>query len=214
MPRQIVSITLTLMLVLILEQGPVRAQETTLPITPDPAGCVENLTIDQFRPLVVGTTVAASPTVPEATASPVAFSPLNGTPADEETVAAITARVIELAACINAENTLGFYSQFSPESVRQQLGGQNITEDDLAALAATTPVAAQAEDWVTIIGIREVRVLADGRVGALVDTHFPLLSADIQTDYFTFANIDGRWLIDAILEGLETVYPPTATPAA
>lgn len=217
MRRQIIGTILTFMLVLILapKPGPVLAQESLLPITPDPAQCVENLTIDQFRPLVVSTTVAstpvASPTVPEAIGSPVPFTLPDGSPADEATITAVTARVVELAACINAENTLGFYGQFSPESVRQQLEGQNITDADVDALAAITPVASPPNRWVTVVDIREVTILPDGRVGALVDTLFPLVSADIQTDHFTFANIDGLWLIDTVVENLETLYPPTAT---
>lgn len=222
MHRQITGTVLTFMLVLILapKSGSVLAQDMLLPITPDPTQCVENLTIDQFRPLVVSTTIAstpvASPTAPEAIGTPSPFTLPDGSPADASTTAAISKRVVELAACINAENTLGFYGQFSPDSVRQQLAGQDITDADVDALAAITPVASPSDRWVTVIDIRDATILPDGRVGALVDTLFPFVSDDIQTDYFIFANIDGRWLIDTVVENLETVYPPTAklaTPA-
>jgi hypothetical protein len=216
MRQYIIVIILTFMLGLVIAPNPgqVLAQETIFPITPDPAQCVENMTIDQFRPLVVSTIVPspiASPAVPEAIGTPSPFALPTGSPADDATIAVVTARVVELAACINAENTLGFYGQFSPDSVRQQLEGQDITDADVDSLAAITPVASPPDRWVTVIDIREVQVLPDGRVGALVDTLFPLVSADIQTDHFTFANIDGLLLIDTIVEGLETVYPPTAT---
>jgi hypothetical protein len=217
MRRQIIGLFVTFMLVLALAPNPgaTLAQEQILPLTPDPAQCVENLTIDQFRPLAISTAVA-SPTAPKAIGTPLPFTLPDGSPADDATVAEVTARVVELAACINAENTLGFYGQFSPDSVRQQLEGQNITDADVDALATITTVASPPDRWVTVIDLREVHILPDGRVGALVDTLFPLVSADIQTDHFTFVNIDGLWLIDTIVEGLETVYPPTAalaTPA-
>jgi len=60
-----------------------------------------------------------------------------------------------------------------------------------------------------VIAFREGRLLADGRIGALVDTRFPSESLDIQTDYFVFTLTDERWLIDSITEGLEAIFPPT-----
>jgi hypothetical protein len=58
--------------------------------------------------------------------------------------------------------------------------------------------------------VREARVLEDGRVGALVETIFPDEAPGPQVDFIIFVQEDGRWLLDEIIEDLETQYPPTA----
>jgi hypothetical protein len=71
--------------------------------------------------------------------------------------------------------------------------------------------------YASLIAIHDVVVLPDGRVGALVEAIFPDEAPGIQVDDFYFAEQDGRWLVDGIVEDLDGQYPPeteVATPAA
>jgi hypothetical protein len=212
MSRRLVAVVLVSMAlpVSLLAGGVARAQDVSLPVTPDPSQCTVTLTPDQMRALLAATPPAETTPTVAADASPTAFALPEGDPADETTITAVTETTIQLLACINGRNTLGFYSLISPESVRRQLAAQRATESDLAAVFARTPTPAAVDAWATLLAVREVRVLADGRVAALVDSHFPNEEPDVQTDLFYFLRQDGRWYVDDIVEDLEDRFPATA----
>ena len=67
-----------------------------------------------------------------------------------------------------------------------------------------------------LVGVREARVLPDGRVGALVDDHDPTApgAPPVSTDFVIFAREGGRYVMDQVIAGLEMAYGPNAgTPA-
>ncbi|MEA2513136.1 MAG: hypothetical protein QOF33_2137 [Thermomicrobiales bacterium] len=199
----------------LLLAGPLtaRAQDTTeLPVTPDPSEC----TVQAPTPAEFVAMANASPQAGTddamAAATPSTFTLPEGAPADEETRQAVIQTLREVVACINAGDYLAFYAYASPRLLHEQLAGEGITEENIAAVG--TPVVVAEGQRATLVDVREVIVLPDGRVGALVDTIFPEEQPGVQTDFFAFVEQDGRWLIDEIVEDLEGQYPPEATPTA
>ena len=197
---------------------------TGLPDTPDPARCtVQAPTIDGLLGRLGATPVPSAPRTGSPTegdeeapvATPPAFTLPDGEPADNPTVEAITALMLEVVACLNTGNVLTLFAFTSDAFLERVQATTPFTEEDAAYFEAT-PAARPAELYVTLVAVREVTVLPDGRVGALVDAISPDESAEVQTDYFLFVEEDGHWLIDEIVEDLEGRYPPEpiATPAA
>lgn len=185
----------------------------TAPGTPIPleaAECrVEPRSLESFE-VVVSTPVAVSATPPPATPVPMPA----GEPAAAETVAAITATVSELIACRNAVDIGRYYALWTDDGISrlytlvpEALGPEVLQSVRRAETATPTPLGPDAA-W-TVEEIANVRVLADGRVGAHI-----LLSIQDRpvTFYWIFARQRDRYLIDdttlVVLEGLE------GTPAA
>lgn len=223
-----VSLLLALLAALVLG-GAVAAQDGTaivlpdgLPVTPDPSECtVEARSIDDLLAEYGATPVAATPSVGEAASpaaspatGPAAFTLPAGEPADGPAVEAITATLRELLACANTGNFLVFF-EFITEDLAEEFTAEPISQEEVDFLRGTLP-ALPPEQYGTLVDVREATLLPDGRVGALVDTIFPEEGPGVQTDWFVFEEVDGRWLIDEIVEDLEGQYPPTetATPAA
>ena len=200
-------------------------QDSALPITPDPSECTETVTVDELLarlnvtevPATPESTAVATPLVPEEeTASPAAQVSLpDGDPADEATIAAVTKTMRQVLACENAGNTLGSFALLSDSFVRESQAEEPFTKDD-AALLAASPEALPADVRATLYAVHDVRVLAGGRIGALVETDFPDQPPDgIEVDFLFFIEQDGRYLIDDVIEDLEGQYPPvsaTVTP--
>ena len=214
MPRPSMLMALAFSALLTLSVGKsTAAQETTgLPVTPDPAECTaEPVTIDELLALTGATPIPGTPNagMEETAATPAAFALPEGEPADEETVAAVTATLREALACLNTGNFLTAFAFFSEDFQRRDLEEFPITEADVAFFEAT-PQALPAEWHASLLAVREARVLEDGRVGALVETIFPDEAPGAQVDFIIFVEEDGRWLLDEIIEDLEAQYPPTA----
>jgi hypothetical protein len=194
--------------------APAGAQEG-LPVVPDPAECtVDAPTIDDVLAQVGATPVAELP-AEEAITMPAAFSLPEGEPADAETVDAVTATVREALACINTGNWLSVFAFFSDDYSRRFGEANPISEAEVEMLRTPVPEM-PAEARATLQAVREVRVLEDGRVAALVETIYPGESPPGgEVDFFVFVEEDGRWLIDDMVEDLEGQYPPvggTPTP--
>lgn len=141
-----------------------------------------------------------------------------GEPADAATVDAITARVRISFACYNAGNHLAGFALVTDEFLVSQVGLALFDADFVATLEAD-PVALTEDQQTEMIGVREVTVYADGRVGALVDYkgHYPSEAEGIgglETDLWIFKNVNGVWLLDESIQNLEGLYGPDATPAA
>ena len=215
MPRPSMLATLGFSALLTLSvSNPIAAQDTiSLPVTPDPADCTaEPVTIEELLGLIGATPIPGTPSpemYEERVATPAAFTLPEGEPADEETVAAVTASLYEALACLNTGNFLIGFAFFSDDFQRRDLQEFPITEADVAFLEAT-PQALPADMHASLLAVREARVLEDGRVGALVETIFPDEAPGPQVDFIFFVQEDGRWLLDEIIEDLETQYPPTA----
>ena len=155
----------------------------------DPSACrVEPRTAESLQQLAA--TPAAAQSTPGGTAaSPTVFVMPEGQPADEATVAAITATYQELVACLNAGDYLRAYALYSDAYLRRNFGPEAI-----AAIAAT-PAPVEASRRVAFAGVREARVLQDGRVGAVVQVTGPDGGGGV-AGFSVFARVGERWLVD------------------
>lgn len=180
--------------------APVAAQDATppaLPATPEAAACtVEPRSITFFEQFI-GTPTAEQATPAIAATPAAAFEMPAGDPADQETVAAVTATVVELAACLNAGDFLRYFALFTDDYFRgvvEEFGP--LPEEEFAAFGAT-PQALPAENRAAILAVVDVRVLADGRVAGLFDVYDPFETPPGPARfYWEFVEQDGRWLID------------------
>ena len=216
-PSMLTALVFSTLLTLSVSHS-IAAQDTTsLPVTPDPTECTaEPVTVEELLALAGATPVPGTPgaNMEETAATPGAVTLPAGEPADEETVAAVTASLREALACLNTGNFLTAFAFFSDDFQRRDLQELPITEADVAFLEAT-PEALPAELHASLLAVREARALEDGRVGALVETIFPEEGPEPQVDFIIFVQEEGRWLIDEIIEDLEAQYPPTvATPTS
>ena len=220
-----------------------RAQEATPAasgsVVPDPAECtVEPRSIDSVRAVLgaadSGTerpgaaepgTDDAEPADPELGEPidpelggpppvPVGVALPAGEPADEATVAAVTATARQFLACLNAGDVPRMYALVSDEFLRQSFAGQPPTEAVLAYFTAP-PTPRPVETRASFLGLRQARVLPDGRVGALVDDRDPTVPGvpPVSTDFVVFAEAGDRWVMDQLIAGLERTHGPEATPA-
>jgi hypothetical protein len=99
--------------------------------------------------------------------------PSGGVPADPSIVAAVTETVEMSAACLNAGDIPRFTALYTDEAFYLALGGGSITdpemfEQQLASLA--TPQPLPLDERVEVPSVRDVRVLPDGRVTAIIGT--------------------------------------------
>jgi uncharacterized cupredoxin-like copper-binding protein len=118
--------------------------------------------------------------------------PLDGRPADPDTVAGVTEVVRELVACLNADDTARLVALFTDDywrrlnAVEFGLGA----EPNLDRAGSLVPLAGQEG----IPSVEDVRVLADGRVAAVLR---PRLEENEQFfNYYVFQRAADRWLID------------------
>lgn len=207
---------------LALNQG--AAQDATpADLSPNPEECtLEPRTIAELQ-AIYGT--PAPEGSGEATsmvqAEPEAFVMPEGELADEATTAAIVEAIRVNVACYNAGDYLASFTGVTDEFLVTQVGTSLFDEDFVAAMEAS-PVELAEEHQTELLSVREVIVLEDGRVAALVDYagHFPVDTEGIngiETDLWIFENVDGAWRLDEVTENLEgTEHGPDdlATPAA
>jgi hypothetical protein len=186
----------------------------TLPLTPDPSMCTaEPLTVDELLERMGGAPMPATPGSMGAGGTPPPAPPFTlpeGKSADPETVAALTITMVEHLACQHTGNWLAVFTTYTDDFLRQLRADAIITAQDIASWREATPEPVAAEEYTTFLGVREARLLADGRVGALVDADFKD-EEGVETDFLYFEHHDGRWLIDEVVFALEEQYPP-ATP--
>jgi hypothetical protein len=129
----------------------------------------------------------------------------DGEPADVVTVAAITATLHEALACLNANDILRFTALFTDEMVLVLFASDPLPAEALPFLAAT-PEASPPELWLGYLGVRDARVLPDGRVAALGDSWDPTEPPYGRgTDFAIFRQVGDRWLIDSLIENVVIV---------
>ncbi len=197
--------------------APVAAQDAApiaLPVTPDPAAClVEPRTIEDLYALL-GTPVPAAPEGPRSMSTPASGSAEvslpAGEPAGSATVVAITATIVQAYACFNAGDYLSAFALYSDDAL-QRFTEQGPFTEDIAAFFLATPEAFPEDFRSSVLAVRDVRVLPDGRVGALVDTNDPTSPPEgADVDFVVFVEQDGRYLIDEEITDLELAGSPAA----
>jgi ketosteroid isomerase-like protein len=193
------------------------AQEATpaaLPAVPDPSECrVEPRSLAEI--VQTAATPTGGPGPGSGTATPVTVRELDGDdfvapegePADAETAAAVTATLREFFACFNAGDLPRLFGLYSDDFIRRDFAGAS--EEELAFLAEA-PAAAPMDQRVTLVAVRDVQVLDDGRVGAFVDLIDPTSNQPAgETDFFYLMEEDDRYKIDGF-----AVVSAAGTPAA
>jgi hypothetical protein len=144
---------------------------------------------------------------PSAATDGTLVDPLTGKPADEETTRRVTETVELLIGCVNLGYQFKWLYLFTPEYLAVLLAEQlgSVTAADVqflneAAPAEVSPGPLPEEQQTLILAIEEVQRLDDGRVIATV------VSDDLSSDdgpsprQFLFREVDGRFLIDGVLE--------------
>jgi hypothetical protein len=204
--------------------GRVAAQDATpaSDMSPDPEQCtltprtLEEVQAIHGDPHPAG---AGEATAAALDASPVMVELPEGEPADEATVEGVLATVVQLFACHNAGHYLAGFAAVSDNFLESQVGVALFDEDFVAAMSGE-PVALEEEHQTHLLDIRNVVVLEDGRVAALVDYFAPTPQVEgidgFETDLFIFINVDGTWLLDESIENLERQHGPEgmATPVS
>ena len=196
-------------LVAVASSGAVVAQEATpgggaTPVgeAPPPEECpVDQAAVVERLAALAATPVAAQPT--PTPVDPASFVPPAGEPADEETVAAITATARAFIACINGGSQIAALGLFTDAGIRSLVGAnleQFRNPAVIAAITAQVPVPLAENEQTLFLGVREVAVLPDGRVGAHVDgddLRNPEPGGDV---YFLFVETDDGYLIDEVID--------------
>jgi ketosteroid isomerase-like protein len=146
---------------------------------------VEPLTDEYLTGLAATPQSEASP---ETAAAATPFTMPEGEPAGDAEVEAVNATVRELVACLNAADFRRVYALYTEDYLAMNFAGEQ------AEVAEATPEPTESATENALVGVSDVIVLEDGRVGAQVE----LVSADnLQTTVFVvLENVGDRWLID------------------
>ena len=198
-PLVIVALSLALSLV-----APVSARQATpgpLPTIPAADECqVAPMTIDA----VLAAWPAGTPVPPTDIASEDQLP--QGTPADAPTSAAVTAFEREYLACYNTAQWLRIVALFTNNAL-SSFSGNFADEGELAAFLATagTPVAdAGSAVKIVLVVVRDVRVLPDGRVGAIVEWGRSTDPATVnEVNFHIYVQTDDGWRLDDEISGFE-----------
>jgi hypothetical protein len=137
--------------------------------------------------------VAATPLPASLEASPAPAVPPTGAPADEQTVAEISATWRQYLACISAGDQARMFALLSDNMVRRQLAVDiafGVTEDALFSHLAATPSPLPPDQFVPFVPIDDVRVLSDGRVAVVGP------GEQGRGDVRIFVKTGDRWLLD------------------
>lgn len=156
-------------------------------------------------------------------ATPAAVEPMTtataipeGTEPNEQTRQEITAVIRQLIACTNTGDLLRPLALYGDDYLRRVLNtqGQLTTEAAMELIAPlATPIAVTESFSTRLVEIRDMRVLADGLVAAVVISVPFGGGTFLDTDLLYFARADGGWIIDdAVSDFVETgsVATPTA----
>jgi hypothetical protein len=186
-----VVLALSLCQASVLAQGTPAAADPNVP-APDECQIALPETIefpaDSMRP------VAATPR-PIITEAETPFAPPAGEPADEETVAAITATVRESIACRNAGDFARMLVFLTPNMLAELYGSPATVDPEVLQGIQEGPRALPEPRRLRLDAIESIVMVPDGRVGAVVETSTPRREF---RDYLFFV-LDaesGRWLID------------------
>ena len=175
---------------------------------PAAAECiVEPRSKDELRALF--REASATPVLDSPAASPTPAIVPTGAPADEQTVAEISATWRQFIACISAGDQARMFALFSDDMVRRQFVVDiafGVTEDALFAFLAATPVPFPPDQSIPIPPFDDVRVLSDGRVAVVGP------GEQGRGDVRIFVKDDDRWLLDAWFDLTSSGTPAAGMP--
>lgn len=175
---------------------------TTPPGPPDPALCHAAPATKERYLALHGTPTAATPApVAELFTTP---ADQLGTPADQATINAVTATMMEYGACVNAGKWLNNANLYTAAGFAEDYA--NADSGFLDFIASGTRPASLDETYY-IFSVSAVRVLADGRVGAIVQFG---QNAEHGADYLIFAKVGEQYLIDFWVDEFEASNIPAA----
>lgn len=121
------------------------------------------------------------PSSPPNYATPAPIDPPEGEPADADTVEADTATAMELYACLNANDFMRAFSLFTDDALVRGFMDDGYTQETFVTMSTpTAPMPTEA--WVAL---KDVTVLNDGHIGAIVVERIPDSSSD---DYRIYRN--------------------------
>jgi hypothetical protein len=170
-------------------------------VTPDPADCrVEPRTVENLMAFVATPQSGLASPASRAATPDAAVVP-EGSPADAATVAGVTATARELYACYNANAFLRVFALFTDSYMARSFVAEGITAEAVKLLGTSIPPQAK-DDWMSV-GVQDVRVRSDGRIGAFLVSRNPMGGDTTSTDYYIFVERDGRYLIDAVVLSVE-----------
>lgn len=213
-PRLCLPATVVALFSLLVVGSPeARAQEGTPAAGrngPTAAECsVAPRSADELRALF--REVAATPVIDssELAASPTPASASTGDPADEQTVAEVSATWRQFIACITAGDQARMFALFSDNMVRRQFVVDiafGVTENALFEFLAATPVPLPPDQSVPIPPFDDVRVLSDGRVAVVGP------GEQGRGDVRIFVKEGDRWLLDAWFDLTSSGTPAAGMP--
>jgi hypothetical protein len=176
---------------------------------PTAAECtIEPRSEDELRALF--REVAATPVLDSSESSPTPAMAPTGDPADEQTVAEVSATWRQFIACITAGDQARMFALSSDDMVRRQFVVDvafGVTEDALFEFLAATPVPLPPDQSVSILPFDDVRVLRDGRVAVVGP------GEQGRGDVRIFVREGDHWLIDDWFDLTSSGTPmPESTP--
>lgn len=198
----------------VLAGGAAAAQDATpsgIDLSPNADQCTTTpRTLDEIQAIDAA---GATPAVPIEIAS-VDDLP-TGEPAPKDAIDGVAATVVENVACFNAGNYLALFGSWTDAYLLIQIGAAPYSQDFIDMVSGT-PAALPEAEQMQLLDTREFTLYPDGRVGVLVyyksSSNQP--DDDVKIELWILENVDGRWLLDQNVTGLESVLQDLATPAA
>lgn len=167
----------------------------TFPFTADPADCqVEPRSADELIGLWFEDSTPVALATPESEAAVTEVTVPVGTPADEETVAAVHDTVRQVLGCFVAGDFPRALALFTDDLARQFGPEPGTTEEEVRAFVEATPEPGLEGEVGVVLTLTDVMDLADGRVGAFI------VDSIEGTDYVIFAQEGDRLLVDEVVE--------------
>jgi hypothetical protein len=205
---------------LLISGGAALAQEATpggIDLSPNPEQCTQVPRTLEAIEALVGTPVPSQTEGMAADGSPAPVELPIGEPAPKEAIDGVVATIVENVACFNAGNYLAQFGGMTDAYLLSQIESGAI-DQSIAATVAATPAALAEDQQTQLLDTRDFALYPDGRVGVLVYYKAPStpLNAndDVRIELWIFRDVDGRWLLDETITGLEEQLRDMATPAA
>ena len=199
---------------LLLGGGLAAAQDATpaaVDLSPNPDQCTQAPRTLEAIQAITATPVAGQTVIEISSAADLPA----GEQAPKEAIDGVVATIVENVACFNAGNTLALFGGMTDAYLLTRIGEGSYGQA-LVDMGSGTPVALADAQQTQLLDTREFTLYPDGRVGVLVYYKAPSTQSgdEVRIDLWIFKEVDGRWLLDENISGLETALQDLATPAA